>query len=75
MEAHPEEALVKRAMLQHAKQTIVMALPEKFSDASLLPVASLSRVDALVSTAFADPDFVTAAKATGVRLECPAGSA
>jgi DeoR/GlpR family transcriptional regulator of sugar metabolism len=72
MEADPEEARLKRTMIQHSEATIVMALPEKFRDTSLLPVASLSQVNALVSSGFPDPEFVKAAKATGVRLECPA---
>ena len=72
MEADPKEAQLKRAMIQHAKRTLVMALPQKFGDASLLPVAHLSQIEALISSGFPDPEFVKAAKATGVRLECPA---
>ncbi|MGC9452466.1 MAG: DeoR/GlpR family DNA-binding transcription regulator [Oceanipulchritudo sp.] len=72
MEADPEEARLKRAMLQHAGKTIVMALPNKFGDASLLPVGHLSKVEALISSSFPDPEFVKSARETGVRLECPA---
>ena len=72
MESHPEEARVKRAMLQHAKMTLVMALPHKFGDASLLPVARLSQVAALISSSFPSNTFVELARKTGTRLECPA---
>ncbi len=72
MEAHPDEALVKRAMARHAKTTLVMALPDKFRDSSLLPITNLSEVTALISTEFPDQKFVQAARKTGVRLECPA---
>jgi len=72
MEAHPDEALVKRAMVKHAQKTLVLALPEKFRDSSLLPITSLSQVDALISTSFTNAEFVRGARETGVRLECPA---
>lgn len=72
MEAHPGEAQLKRKMIQQAKKTLVMALPHKFGDASLLPVGNLSQIEAVISTGFPDQAFVEAAKATGVRLECPA---
>ena len=71
MEAHPFEALLKRAMIMQSARTLVMALPEKFRDNSLLPVVHLSKIEALISSDFPDPEFVKAAKACGVRLECP----
>ncbi len=72
MEAHPGEALVKRAMIQNARRTIVLAMPHKFGEASLLTVTTLADIEALISTRFPDPAFAAAAQALGVRLECPA---
>ena len=71
MEAHPGEALVKRAMIQNARRAIVLAMPHKFGDGSLLTITTLADIEALISTRFPDPQFAADAQAIGVRLECP----
>lgn len=75
MEAHPAEALVKQAMLEHSRRAIVLAMPHKLNDDSLLTFATLKDVEALISTRFPEGDFTRSAAAMGVRLECPAGAA
>ena len=75
MEAHPAEALVKQAMIENSRRTIILAMPQKFNDGSLLAFATLKDVEALISTRFPPGPFVNAAKASGVRLECPGSSA
>lgn len=71
MEAHPAEALIKQAMVEHSTRTIVLAMPHKLNDDSLLTFATLRQVTALISTRFPDPNFSEAARKVGVRLECP----
>jgi DeoR family fructose operon transcriptional repressor len=71
MEAHPAEALIKQAMVEQAGKTIILTMPHKLNDDSLLTFATLRQVEALVSTRFDDKAFRDAAKALGVRLECP----
>lgn len=75
MEAHPAEALVKQAMMENSRRTIVLAMPHKLNDDSLLTFATLKEVEALISTRFPEGDFTRNAAALGVRLECPAGAA
>jgi DeoR/GlpR family transcriptional regulator of sugar metabolism len=75
MEAHPAEALIKQAMIENSRRTIVLAMPQKLNDDSLLTFATLKEVEALISTRFPQGAFAEAAHALGVRLECPAGSA
>jgi DeoR/GlpR family transcriptional regulator of sugar metabolism len=75
MEAHPAEALVKQSMMEHSRRTIVLAMPHKLNDDSLLTFATLREVEALISTRFPEGDFKKNAAALGVRLECPAGAA
>ncbi|NDV61631.1 DeoR/GlpR transcriptional regulator [Puniceicoccales bacterium CK1056] len=74
MEAHPGEALLKQVMIEHSRRTIILAMPKKFNDDSLLTFATLKDVEALISTRFPPGPFADAAKAQGVRLECPASS-
>ena len=74
MESHPAEALLKQAMIEHASSTIVMAMPQKLNDDSLLNFGSLKDVKALISTRFPSEAFTRKAKNLGVRLECPAAS-
>lgn len=71
MEAHPAEALIKQAMVENSRRTIVLALPRKLNDDSLLTFATLKQVEALISTAFPSGEFTDQARATGARLECP----
>jgi DeoR family fructose operon transcriptional repressor len=74
MESHPDEALLKQAMMEHADRTIVLAMPHKFNEDALLAFANLGQVEALISTRFTDPDFKQKARESGVRLECPASA-
>ncbi|MFO7724175.1 MAG: DeoR/GlpR family DNA-binding transcription regulator [Oceanipulchritudo sp.] len=71
MEAHPAEALIKQAMVEQGRRTIILAMPHKLNDDSLLTFATLEQVEALISTRFPDASFRKAAKALGVRLEHP----
>lgn len=74
MEAHPAEALLKQAMVDHGRRTIILAMPHKLNDDSLLTFATLKEVEALISTRFPGGEFSEAARRMGVRLECPDGS-
>jgi DeoR family fructose operon transcriptional repressor len=74
MEAHPAEALVKQSMVAHSRHIIVLAMPHKLNDDSLLTFAQLKQVDALISSRFPETAFTAAARATGARLECPAAA-
>jgi DeoR/GlpR family transcriptional regulator of sugar metabolism len=74
MEAHPAEALIKQAMIEHSTRTIVLAMPHKLNDDSLLAFAPLREVTALISTRFPSEEFTQSATALGVRLECPASA-
>ena len=71
METHPAEALIKQAMVEHGRRTIVLAMPHKLNDDSLLTFATLKQVEALISTRFPESEFTENARRTGVRLECP----
>ena len=71
MEAHPAEALIKQAMVERGRRTIILAMPHKLNDDSLLTFANLEQVEALISTRFPDTSFRNSAKALGVRLEHP----
>lgn len=71
MEAHPAEALVKQAYVENSKRIIVLAMPHKLDDDSLLTFATLDKVEALISTRFPESEFSSRARAQGVRLECP----
>ncbi|HEY9026270.1 MAG TPA: DeoR/GlpR family DNA-binding transcription regulator [Burkholderiaceae bacterium] len=63
-----EEAAVKRALLEHAAETVVLASPEKLMAASPFVVAPLSEAS-LVAVARATPGRVTRAlRAAGVRV-------
>lgn len=68
MEAHPGEALIKQAMIRHTKRTLILAMPHKFNDDSLLTFSTLKEVYALISTEFVDQAFAAKAKGLGVRL-------
>jgi len=74
MEAHPDEAILKQAMIEHCGRTIVLAMPHKFNEDSLLAFATLDQVEALISTRFPDSSFKENATKAGVRLECPANA-
>jgi DeoR family fructose operon transcriptional repressor len=74
MEAHPAEALIKQAMVEHGRRTIILAMPHKLNDDSLLTFATLKQVEALISTRFPEGEFSENAQQLGVRLECPAAS-
>jgi len=74
MEAHPDEAILKQAMIEHCQRTIVLAMPHKFNEDSLLAFATLDQVEALISTGFPDSTFKVNASKAGVRLECPASA-
>lgn len=74
MEAHPAEALTKQAMMEQGDRTIILAMPQKFNDDSLLTFATLKEVEALISTSFPENAFTREARASGVRLEYPGGS-
>jgi DeoR family transcriptional regulator, fructose operon transcriptional repressor len=72
MEAHPAEALIKQIMVENSRRVIILAMPHKLADDSLLTFAHLNQVDALISTRFPESEFTAAAQACGTRLECPA---
>lgn len=57
-EFNVEDTLVKQAMLQTAKETIVLADSSKLDRIVFATVAPVSRVDRLVTDAGADPDAV-----------------
>lgn len=74
MEAHPGEAMVKQAMMRNSSNTIVLAMPSKLNDDSLLTFANLREVESLISITFPKGPFTQAAKQAGIRLECPANT-
>lgn len=75
MEAHPAEALLKQTMVENSRRIIILAMPQKLNDDSLLTFATLKDVEALISTQFPSGPFQENARRIGVRLECPGGSA
>lgn len=68
MEAHPGEAVIKQAMMRLGKRTLILAMPHKFNDDSLLTFGTLKDVHALISTRFDDQEFAAKAAGQGVRL-------
>jgi DeoR/GlpR family transcriptional regulator of sugar metabolism len=68
MEAHPGEALIKQAMVTNSNRTLILAMPHKLNDDSLLTFATLKDVHALISTEFSDPTFAENARNLGVEL-------
>lgn len=68
MEAHPGEALIKQAMVLNSKRALILAMPHKMNDDSLLTFSNLKDVHALISTAFPNQEFAQKARAEGVRL-------
>jgi len=74
MEAHPGEAMVKQSMMRNAARTIVLAMPSKLNDDSLLTFGTLEEVEALISLWFPKGAFTDGAMKARTRLECPATS-
>lgn len=67
--ANPFEAEVKRAMLRGGAQRIVVADSGKLGRTALLAVAGLDSIDLLLTDTGADPQFVAAIQAAGVRVQ------
>jgi DeoR/GlpR family transcriptional regulator of sugar metabolism len=63
-----EEAGAKRAMLERARQRIVVADHTKFGKVMLTTVAPLSSVDTIITGAEADPQIVQELKQAGVQV-------
>lgn len=63
-----EDALVKQAMLQSAKERIVVADASKLERVAFARVAALSDIDILVTTSEADPSILKRIEEVGVRV-------
>ena len=64
----PEEAAVKRAIVDAARRVIVVADAGKFGVESLVTFASLSSIDVLVTDAAPEPDLAAALQEAGVEV-------
>ena len=64
----PEEAAVKRAIVDAARRVIVVADAGKFGAESLVTFASLSSIDVLVTDAAPEPDLAAGLQEAGVEV-------